>query len=299
MKALIGEIRKRGIGEVREGLSMRELTSFRIGGPFPLLIRPLHEEGLAEILDLLCRRGVGMRVLGRGTNLLVEDRGIGEAVVDLSLCSRHILVEGERVIAGSGVSIGELLRLCAREGLSGLEGLWGIPGSLGGAIRGNAGSWGFQIGDRVQYLVVYGPSGERRVKGREVLDFAYRKGPLVPGEVVWEIGLRLHRDDPQEVTERMREFGEERKKRQPLGVPCAGCIFRNPPSGPPAGYLIEKAGLKGRRRGGAKVSEIHANFIVNTGGATFSDVMGLIEEVREEVIRAFGVELELEVEVWS
>lgn len=137
-----------------------------------------------------------------------------------------------------------------------------------------------------------------RRRERQDLRWGYRRGPLKKGEVLWEAVVGLSEGDPKEIEERIASYLEERRLSQPLGLPSAGCIFKNPP-GMAAGKLIEEAGFKGRRRGGAMVSEVHANFIVNTGGATFDDVMGLIEEIREEVLRLYGVELELEVQVWS
>jgi UDP-N-acetylmuramate dehydrogenase len=297
MKALIEEIRKKGIAEMEEGPLMKRLTSLRIGGPAPLLIRPHSEEGLWEVLEVLNLKGVPFRVIGKGTNLLVDDRGIQEVLIDLKKASNFIRSQGPVLAVGAGTSLEHLLSFCEREGLSGLEGLCGIPGSVGGAIKGNAGAWGYEIGDRVEYLIIYNAQGKR--ERREELNFSYRRGPLREGEVIWEVGIRLFEGDPQEIRERTRFLRLERKKTQPLDFPSAGCVFKNPPKGPPAGYLIDKAGFKGQRRGGAMVSPLHANFILNVGDATFSDVMGLIEEIRERVFKLFNVELELEVEVWS
>jgi len=297
MRALIEEIKKKRMVEIEEGLLMKRLTSFRIGGPVPLLIRPYSEEGLLEVLEILNLLGVPFRIIGRGTNLLVDDRGINEVLIDLKKASNFIRPEGPVLAVGSGTSLEHLLSFCERKGLSGLEGLCGIPGSVGGAIKGNAGAWGYQIGDRVEYLIIYSAQGKR--EKRENLNFSYRRGPLREGEVIWEVGISLFERDPEEIREKTKALRLERIKTQPLGFASAGCIFKNPPNGPPAGYLIDKAGFKGKRRGGAIVSPLHANFILNLGDATFSDVMGLIEEIREEVFKLFNVELELEVEIWS
>ncbi len=297
MKALIEEMKKKRMVEIEEGLLMKKLTSFRIGGPVPLLIRPYSEEGLLEILEVLNHWVVPFRVIGKGTNLLVDDCGIKEVLIDLKKASNFIRSEDPILAVGSGTSLEHLLSFCESKGLSGLEGLCGIPGSVGGAIKGNAGAWGYEIGDRIKYLIVYTPQGKR--EKRESLAFSYRRGPLRENEVIWEVGFELLEGDPKEIREKTRSLRLKRMKTQPIGFPSAGCIFKNPPNGPPAGYLIDKAGFKGKRRGGAIVSPLHANFILNLGDATFSDVMGLIEEIREGVFKLFNVELELEVEIWS
>ncbi len=293
---LAQELRSMIKGEVLEGATMRELTSFRIGGEAPLLVRPSSKEETIRVLQFFQSRGVPWKVLGRGTNLLVDDRGIPWAVVDLRWANRKLEVKGRAVSAGAGVLLGELLHFCATKGLSGLEPLAGIPGTVGGAIRRNAGSGGIEICSRVRSLSIIGPKGVEERRGP--LSYSYREGPLSPGEVLWEAVFELEEDDPEDIRGRLSSFIEGRRRRQPLDMPSAGCIFKNPPEGP-AGRLIEEAGLKGMRRGGAAVSEIHANFIVNLGGATFADVSGLIEDVRERVAQVHGVELELEVEVWS
>jgi len=297
MKDLIEELKKVGMVELEEGPLLKRLTSFRIGGPAPLLIRPYSEEGFLGVFEILNLRGVPFKVIGNGSNLLVNDQGISEVLIDLKKASNFIRPEGPILAVGSGTSLEGLLSFCEKKGLSGLEGLCGIPGSVGGAVKGNAGAWGYQIGDRVEYIIVYSAKGKREKK--EDLLFSYRKGSLKEGEVIWEVGIRLFEGDPEEIREKMRVLRLERVKKQPLGFASAGCIFKNPPEGPPAGYLIDKAGFKGRRRGGAIVSPLHANFILNLGDATFGDVIGLIEEIKEGVFKLFNVELELEVEIWS
>lgn len=299
MEGIKEEILKRGLGEVLEGVPMRRLTSFRIGGPV-MLIRPSEEEALGELLCFLWEAGIDVKVLGGGTNLLVSDAGLRDTVVlDLGSLPKDMALKDGILVCTAPVRLGELLRLCAQRGLKGLEELSGIPGTVGGAVKGNAGAWGREIGELVEYLVIYDRKGQKKLKKRGEFSFSYRQGPLAEGEVLWEVGLRLEEGDAQEIGDRMAQILAERRKRQPLDLPSAGCIFKNPPAAPPAGYLIEKVGLKGHRKGGAQVSEVHANFIVNRGGATFSDVMGLIEEMREKVFEAFGIELELEVQVWN
>lgn len=299
MKELEVEVRNRRLGELVIGPQMRDLTSFKIGGRVPLLIRPFAGEAFFEVMVLLKEKGYKWRVLGGGTNLLVSDEGLDVVLLDLRKAFCHIHREGNLLRVGAGVRMMELIRYCSREGLGGLEALSGIPGSIGGAVKGNAGSWGKEICQFIKSMTVLDRNLKRLEKTRGQFKFSYRRGPLKEGEVLLEVLLELEVKDPMEIRRQVRRFLIERKKRQPLGFPSAGCIFKNPKGGPPAGLLIERVGLKGKRVGGAMISDLHANFILNVGGATFKDVLSLIELAREKVKEAFGYELELEVELWS
>lgn len=299
MKELEVELQNKKVGELVIGPYMRDLTSFRIGGRVPLLIRPFTEEALFEVIGLLREGGYKWRVLGGGTNLLVADEGLDVVLLDLRKVFCHIHREGSFLKVGAGVRMMELIRYCSREGLGGLEALSGIPGSIGGAVKGNAGSWGREICQFIESMTILDGHLKKLEKKKGHFEFSYRKGPLNEGEVLLEVLLKLEEKDPVEVRRQVRRFWVERKRRQPLGFPSAGCIFKNPEGGPPAGFLIERVGLKGKRIGGAVISDLHANFILNLGSATFKDVLALIELARERVKEAFGYELELEVELWS
>jgi len=296
LQALVREIARGLRGEVQEGALMSRWTSFRIGGE-ALLLRPRDGDDLLWLLELLKGKSIPWRPLGGGTNLLVSDEGVKDPVVELSSLS-HISVEGEKIRAGAGVKMGEVMRICAEEGLSGLEPLAGLPGTVGGAVRGNAGGASFGIMEKVEEILVLDREGEWRRRGREELSYSYRSGPLEPGELLWEATFLLERKEPEEVKEGIHLHLQRRRETQPLELPSAGCVFRNPP-GRGAGELIEEVGGKGLRRGDAMVSEKHANFIVNLGHATAQDVLGLTDLVRERVLRFTGVELQLEIEVWD
>ena len=296
-ETLLEELKGRLKGSFLQGVPMSRLTSFRIGGEAELIFRPRDEEDLLEALEILERQGVPWRPLGGGTNLLVADEGVKGVLLDLRRAASFLEVEGSRVRVGAGASLAGLLLACIEGGLSGLEPLAGIPGTVGGAVKGNAGSGGVEIGNSLRAITVLSPRGKEE-RGAEDLPLSYRQGPLASGEVLWEAVFQLEEGETEEIRAKVEGFLKERKRRQPLGLPSAGCIFKNPP-GLYAGKLIEEVGLKGLRRGGAMISELHANFIVNLGGATFGDVMGLIETAKERVLREQGVELELEIEVWA
>jgi len=299
VKRLGAEIQNKKLGEVVVGPYMCHLTSFRIGGKVPLLIRPFTEEAFFEVMGLLKEWGCKWKVLGRGTNLLVSDEGLDIVLLDLRRAFCHIRREGNFLKVGAGVRIAELIQYCSQVGLGGLEALSGIPGSVGGAVKGNAGSWGKEICQFIKSMTVADGNLRKAERTRDQIDFNYRRGPLKEGEVLLEVLLELEEKDPIEVRSQVRWFWLQRKKRQPLGFPSAGCVFKNPQGGPSAGFLIEKVGLKGKRIGGAMISDLHANFILNVGGATFKDVLALIELARQRVKEVFGYQLELEVELWT
>lgn len=293
--ALERKIRKDGFkGDIRQGIPMDEITSFRIGGPADLIIYPRGVEDL-QLVTTHCRdHGVQYLLLGNGTNLLVSDKGVREPLINLSLGFGEIRKQGTKVMVGAGVGLPQLLRFCAANNLSGLEPLTGIPGTVGGGIQMNAGSWGAEIGDLISSLMVMDSAGgTRRMKQGEV-GFGYRGINLPAEEIILQGEFSLHKGEGTEITKKMETSLRKRKETQPLSLPSAGSIFKNP-QGIPAGKLIEEVGLKGMRRGDAMVSPLHANFIVNVGAARAKDVLGLIDRIRELVYQEKGTELELEV----
>jgi len=260
-------------------------TTFRVGGPADVLVEPRDEGELVEVLRAAGEQEIPLRILGGGANLLVRDEGVRGAVVRLSRLDGR---RGDRVQAGRPLP--RLVRETLREGLGGLEALAGIPGTLGGAIRMNAGGRAGTIGDVVRAVEVLTLGGEFRRLPRPAVGFRYR-GSALDGCVVVAAELEL-RPSPQ-APERFASLLRDKRRTQPLDRCSAGCIFKNPP-GQAAGRLIEACGLKGVRCGGARVSPRHANFIVNEGGATASDILRLIDLIRKRV----PVPLELEVQVW-
>ena len=272
------------------------LTTFRIGGPAELFLEPSNVDELAETVALLRKSGIPYRVLGGGSNLLVSDKGVRGAVVSLGRLS-SIRRAGGLLEVDAGARLLEVVRIAASAGLKGFENLAGIPGRVGGAVFGNAGSRYGAIGDLVVSLDLMEPDGElsRVVPGPSF--FRYR-GSDVGERIVVRALLAGGDADPRLLRTRVRELVRERKKSQPGWVGNAGCVFKNP-KGDAAGRLIDAAGCKGLRSGDAVVSERHANFIENAGKATASDVLRLVDLVRDRVRRSFGVELELEVRRWE
>ncbi len=281
-------------------------TWFGLGGPARWMARPQDIEQLAELTRRCVRAGLPLRVLGQGANLLVGDDGVDGLVVRLD---RPVFKriewpapegpQGEEVTvrAAAGADLGRLTLEAVRRGLAGLECMAGIPGTVGGAVRMNAGGRFGQISDVIRSVRVMHRDGRQGVVPREEAGFAYRRSGL--GDVlILEAELALRRDDPRRLHERYRAVWEVKRRTQPLRENSAGCVFKNPP-GHSAGALIDRAGLKGRKVGGACVAREHANFIVAREGATASDVLELIGQIRDEVSDRFGVDLELEIELWG
>jgi UDP-N-acetylmuramate dehydrogenase len=273
---------------------MSEITSFRIGGPADLCLFPQDQQDLQIVMALLRDRGLPFHLLGNGTNLLVADKGIREPLINLSHGFTEISKQEHRVLAGAGVGLPQLLAFCATHALAGLEALAGIPGTVGGGIRMNAGSWGREIGERISSLLVMDYAGEARQVRREQVSFGYRGTGLPFDGVILQGEFALRKGTKDGIQKQMAEFLRKKKETQPLAQPSAGSIFKNPPD-MPAGRLIEELGLKGTRRGDAMISPLHANFIVTMGAAQARDVLALIELVRQRVYQEKKIKLELEV----
>ena len=288
-------LRKKGFqGEIRRGVPMSEITSFRIGGPADLCLFPQDQQDLEIVMALFRDRGLPFLLLGNGTNLLVTDQGVREPLINLSQGFKEIKKQGARVIAGAGVGLPQLLNFCATHALTGLEALAGIPGTVGGGIQMNAGSWGMEIGDHISSLLVMDHAGETRQVTREQVAFGYRGISLPFDGIILQGEFSLRKGKRDEIQMQTAEFLRKKKETQPLAQPSAGSIFKNPPD-MPAGRLIEEVGLKGTRRGDAMISPLHANFIVNMGAAQAQDVLALIELVRKRVYQEKRIGLELEV----
>jgi UDP-N-acetylmuramate dehydrogenase len=273
-------------------------TWFRLGGPAAFLARPRNA---AEVVGLIrdCRtHDVPFRVLGGGSNVLVRDEGFPGLVIHLeSPAFSDVTIEGGKVVAGSAVPLTALISQTARAGLAGLEVLTGIPGTVGGALRGNSGGRQGAIGTFIRQVTVVDDSGEIHVREREDLRFEYRSSDL-DEPIILSAQFELEPEDPEAVVRRMRRVWIIKKENQPYGHQSSGSLFKNPTPELSAGTLIERAGLKGRRIGGAEVSDRHANFIIAQPGARSVDVLELIELIRQEVRQRFGHELELQIKVW-
>jgi UDP-N-acetylmuramate dehydrogenase len=287
-----------GIGLLRD-IPLSDHTYIGIGGKAGVLIEPDTVEDLAWGLARLHAAGVPFDVLGAGSNLLVADAGPSFVVVSCaSLGEAPVLEKEGTVTAGAGFSLPRLVQRAQKAGLAGIEFAEGIPGSVGGAVRMNAGWHEGEFGAHVSALTVVTRQGEIESVACGPEFFAYRKSPGLGDRIVTEAILELTPDDPARIAERMRGFRDHRVKTQPTGERNAGCMFKNP-EGEHAGRLIDQAGLKGLRVGAAEVSPIHANFFINRGGATAKDVLALLERVRDEVRSRTGIVLEPEVIAWT
>jgi UDP-N-acetylmuramate dehydrogenase len=265
-------------------------TSMRVGGPAAALVNIDDPNSLVALLDFCRSQRVVWTILGLGSNLLVRDEGFDGVVIRLGGSFTAISVTGTMLHAGGAAPIAAVCREAAQHGLRGAEPLVGVPGTVGGAIRMNAGT-NVEIGDLVRRVEV-ASAGDVRIL--TLPEFSYRASSLARDTVVCAADLQLQRGDPVEVRAELRRRIQERNASQPLELPNSGSIFRNPP-GDYAARLIESAGCKGWRCGGAEVSRKHANFIVNRGGATCAEVLALIDRVRAAVRQSSGVELETEV----
>ncbi len=299
---------KKGLEELAgEGIRfhypMHRLTTYRVGGPVEALWEAKDLPTLKRVIRYLSFEGTPYGILGGGSNLLVRDEGIDGVMIRLkgALAIIKDLPEDSLVWAGGGVHLSHLMNWCKQQGMSGLEFLTGIPGTVGGAVVMNAGAFGEEINERIATVQLVGSDGTEIEVHRSKLNFSYRSLRMEPGQLVTNTGFRLKRSSPETVSKKMAGFLRIRKKTQPLKYPSAGSVFKNPPSSRfsnlGAGRLIEKAGLKGKKIGGAMISQKHANWIVNTGGATAKDILSLMELIRSEVKRTAGVSLEPEIKI--
>lgn len=269
-------------------------TTWRIGGPAEILAFPRDPQEVKNAILWAQNEKVKVTVLGGGSNVLVKDGGIRGLVLYLARGLKGIRIAEDTLSAGAGNSWASVIKKALAAGWGGLEFGAGIPGTLGGAIRGNAGAFGTAIGDLVESLSTIDLAGREGTLFRKNLRFQYRSSNLTKDTIILEAKLKLKPDNPSAIEERCRKFFAERKKRQPLGSPSAGSVFKNPP-GHAAGKLIEEAGLKGKSVGGAVVSGKHANFIINKGGAKAEEVLALINLIQDKIYRQFSLVLEPEI----
>jgi len=281
---------------VREHEPLRKHVSFRIGGPADLLVVPRSREELRAVASWLFAERAPFAVLGQGSNVLISDQGIRGIVLKIGKGLDRITLDGDRITALAGAGLPHLARAAAGQGLAGLEFAAGIPASLGGAVVMNAGAHGHAMAEVVASARVLMPDGEHTMTPA-TLGYVYRTSVLQQRTaIVVEATLQLQRSTPDVVKRRTDEWLAHRAATQPIGPPSSGCIFRNP-AGDHAGRLIDLAGGKGLQVGAAQVSEIHANYIVNTGDASAADVLALMHKVNALVAEKFGVELEPEIKL--
>jgi UDP-N-acetylmuramate dehydrogenase len=279
------------------GERLSQHTSLGVGGPADI-IRVHDARRLPELVAHMHRYGVPWRILGGGSNLLVADEGLPDVLLRLAR-GEAMAFAGNRVEVPAAANLGTVVLECAKRNLGGMEGLIGVPGTVGGALRMNAGAYGTEMGDVVRALTLFhGATGLTETVKTENVRFEYRHTSFSSDDVMLSVTLEL-RDCPYAVIlERIKQYNRKRRASQPIQERSAGCIFRNPP-GRSTGKMIDEIGLKGTRLGGAVVSERHANFIVNRYQATAADILKLMDFIRERVLKAYELELEEEVIVWK
>jgi len=298
--AAIAQIAKRLGVKAERGRKFSELTSLRVGGAVDWVLSPGTEEQAAELVHELEKRTIPWRPLGSGSNVLADDGEHHYVIVSLKELKSDLLFHGDQISVSAGYSLPRLCVDAARHGLSGIEGLNGIPGTVGGALWMNAGAYGQEIGTVVETVRVARDGRVIEIPGREIL-WNYRHTSFREGELVLGATLLLHPDNAENIRSRMEDAKEQRLATQPHGARSAGCFFKNAPASQiGTGKMIDDLGMKGTRRGGAIVSEKHANFIVTEGEeAKAADAMALAEEIRKRVKGEHGIDLEYEVELWS
>ena len=281
----------------RENEPLAAHCTFKIGGPAQLFVMPENEQQLCSAVALCKEQAVRYYLLGNGSNILFADEGFSGVVIDVSALDAEIAVEDTVLTAGAGVRLAALCKAALKHGLSGLEFAYGIPGTVGGAVYMNAGAYGGEMKDVVEEVTLLLPEGVQRFSGAEMA-FGYRHSFLSehPEAVAIRARFRLTPGDESAIRERMRELMGKRRASQPLEYPSAGSTFKRP-EGYFAGTLIDQCGLKGLTVGGAQVSEKHAGFVINRGGATAADILALIQEVQRRVLAEKGVMLQPEVKL--
>lgn len=291
-------------GEVLRNEPLSRHTSFGIGGPADLLVYPADKDDLAALLREIGAQKLNSVVLGGGTNILVRDGGFRGVAISLRRLNAIRVERKYRSLGGTyavvyaeaGAALAKVISFTANEALTGLEFAAGIPGTLGGAVCMNAGTAEGEMGDVVETVTLLTPGGELVTLSKEEMRFGYRNANVPAGHVVLSALLQLRHDEKKKIEAKVKALMDKRKDRQPWGLPNAGSMFKNPLD-ESAGKLIESAGLKGKTVGGAKVSEKHANFIVNTGKAKAADVLALMELVKQTVLDVHGARLEPEIKI--
>ena len=291
-------------GEVRLNEPMSGHTSFRIGGPADALVTPADRQDLITLLREVRAKGLATVVIGSGTNLLVRDGGFRGVAISLKRLDAIEVAREYRslggsfavIAAGAGAQLARVMNFAVERGLTGLEFAAGIPGTVGGAVCMNAGTAQGETGDVIESVTLLSPEGDMVTRRRDEMGFGYRTATVPPGHIVLDARIILRHEDEAKIRANVKRLLDERKERQPWGLPNAGSVFKNPLD-EAAGKLIESAGMKGATSGGAQVSEKHANFIVNRGNATAADVLALMERVRRKVLEQHGVRLEPEITI--
>jgi UDP-N-acetylmuramate dehydrogenase len=283
--------------KVRKNQKMSDYTTIGIGGPVPEVYLPANEQELSDLLKQFTTDRVHYRIVGNGSNLLVDDRGLPEIIVCTRSMERIFQIDGEKVVVDAGYPAAQLAYQTASKGLAGLEFAVGIPGTIGGLVRMNAGAHKHTVSEVVDSVRLVKPNGTVLHVGNKELEFTYRSSAIPKDAIITAVVLKLTAGDSKQIHEVIRRYNDQRTSTQPLKEKSAGCIFKNPGHNA-AGKLIEESGLKGFAIGGAVVSEMHANFIVNRKNASFEDVIALIDHIKHTVHEKQHVDLHEEVMIW-
>jgi len=287
-------------GDVEFAMPMKNHTSLAIGGPADVMVSPADPVSLKNIVLMSREKNIPVLPFGGGTNILVRDSGIDGVVINFkSFRMIHAVREQGndiKLFVEAGTPLQMLVNFCKEKGYAGIEGLTGIPGTFGGAICGNAGSYGYEIKDVIQSVLIMSSDGKLDRFSVEDLGFRYRRSNIKSTDIVLNANIILCKDDKDAVAGRIQRYLAEKKKTQPISDRSAGCVFKNPEEGS-AGKLIDEAGCKGKKIGGVEVSSVHANFFVNSGNGTASDYMSLMQEVSLIVEKKYGIVLEPEIRV--
>ncbi|MEK4511856.1 UDP-N-acetylmuramate dehydrogenase [Paenibacillus anaericanus] len=295
MQQWISKLSEQEVGTVIPNEPMSKYTTWKIGGPADAMIVPENNQQLACLITQLYEGQIPWLIVGKGSNMLVSDKGVRGAVIRLSGELEEIRFSDNEVVAGGGASFVRLSIMAGKQGLTGLEYAGGIPGTVGGAVYMNAGAHGSDVSRIFKSAEIVLENGELATYTAEDMDFSYRHSILHERRcIVTRASFSLDKGERLEIGAAMAAFKDRRRKTQPLKQPCAGSVFRNP-QGDHAARLIEAAGLKGHRIGGAEVSNLHANFIVNTGQATAEDVLTLMEQIKDTIASKFQIALVPEV----
>ena len=284
---------------VKEKVDMREYTSFKTGGIADIMIEPTTPLAVASVLRELKNMGTDYYVLGNGSNLLVADEGLRKPVVHIGKNMSEIKVDGEHIICQAGALLSKVAMTAYKNSLTGMEFAHGIPGSVGGAVCMNAGAYGGEMKDIIDWIDYASETGEVYRMDNDSACFGYRKSFFSDKKyVVTQVGIKLNKGNSEEIINKMKELGQKRRDKQPLEYPSAGSTFKRP-EGYFAAALIEEAGLKGECVGGACVSEKHSGFIINKDNATTGDILMLMDKVKKVVYEKNNVVLEAEVKYWK
>jgi UDP-N-acetylmuramate dehydrogenase len=282
-------------GELLFQEPLRRHTSYGIGGPAEMFVRPANHRELVEVLRFANANQCPITLLGAGSNCLVNDRGVDGIVISLAGTLDTLNIEGNKVIAEAGVMLGHLVRRCIRASLAGMEGLVGIPGTLGGALIMNAGAYGKEVSTYLTRVHTLTLDGKENAFNRDDLQFGYRRSSFSLDEIIINAEFLFEYESADTIQKLRKKASKTRKASQPLRYRSAGSVFKNPSAETSAGLLIDHAGLKGTRRGGAEISRQHGNFFINHGRATAEDVAFLIKLASRTINQQFDIQLDLEI----